>query len=247
MMVLPLGVLAILGVTVGMIVAAVAASYRADRRFWPWPCHRVCGHDASPLVPPACACSVIHPRQARRGHTPTPRALWVPAAMAALFCGLGLRYATQPAPLLVSLVEATLLLLLLVIDLDQRLVPTSIVGLLVGVALASANLWPGLGLRDALLGGAVGFGSFVALVGLARLLWGPGALGVGDAYLALAIGCATGYPRVVGTLALGIILGGLGAGALLLLRRGGLRQTMPYGPFLIAAAMCVLVHGNTMS
>ncbi len=246
MMVLPLGVLAILGVTVGLIVAAVAASYRADRRFWPWPCRRVCGYDASPLVPRAGARSVIRPRQARRGHRPTPRALWVPVATAALFCGLGLRYAAEPALLLVSVVEATLLLLLLVIDLDQCLVPTPVVGLLVVVALVSANLWPGSGLRDALLGGAVGFGSFAAFVGLARLLHGADALGLGDASLALAIGCITGYPRVVGALGLGIVLGGIAAGALLLLGRVGLRQAIPYGPALILAAIGVLAYGRTI-
>lgn len=166
--------------------------------------------------------------------------------MAATFCGLGERYAAEPALLLVSVVETTLLLLLLVIDVELRLVPTPVVGLLVAVALASANLWPALSLGDALLGGGVGFVSFAALVGLARLLCGADALGLGDAMLALAIGCMTGYPLVVGTLVLGIVLGGITAATLLLLRRVGLRQTMPYGPALIMAMIGVLVYGRTM-
>jgi len=246
MMVLPLGVLAILGVTVGMIVAAVAASYRAGGRFRPWPRGRVCKHRASPLRLLACAHSVIRPRHARYDAAPTPRPLWVGVVTAATFYELGLGYAAELVPLLVSLVEATLLLLLLIIDLDQCLVPTPVVGLLVVVALASANLWPGLGLRDALLGGAVGFASFAALVGLARLLRGAGALGLGDAYLALAIGCITGYPLVVGALVLGIVIGGTAAGLLLLLGRVGLRQTIPYGPALITATIAVLASGRTI-
>ena len=68
---------------------------------------------------------------------------------------------------------------------------------------------------------------------------------VGDVILALAIGCMTGYPLVATTLALGILLGGVGAASVLLLRRSGLRETMPYGPALIAATLIVLVHGNT--
>ncbi len=243
MTLLPLGAL---GVIVGMIVAAVATSYGTDRRFWPWPRGREWRHDASPLRLLRYVRAFISAHDARYDDPPAPRPLWVGVAMAALFCGLGLRDSAVPALLLVSLVEATLLILLLVIDLDQRLVPTSVVGLLVAVALASANLWPEVGLRDALLGGAVGFGGFTALVGLARLLFGAGALGLGDASLALAIGCVTGYPRVIGALVLGIVLGGLGAGMLLLLRRGGLRQAMPYGPFLIAATLYVLVHGNAV-
>lgn len=113
MIILPLG-------TLGMIVAAVAASYGADRRFWPWPRGRVRSHDASPRRLLTCARAFIRPRHARDADAPTPRPLWVGVVTAAVFCGLGVRYAAQPAPLLVSLVEATLLLLLLVIDLDQE-------------------------------------------------------------------------------------------------------------------------------
>jgi len=246
MMILPLVVLGVLGALVGVAVAAVAASYSADRRFWPWPRRRVCRPDAPPRASRAHAGSLMRLHHLCRGHTPTPRLLWVGVVTAAIFCGLGAHDAAAPALLLVSLVEATLLLLLLVIDIDLRLIPTPVVGLLVAVALVSAGLWPGVDLWGALRGGAFGFASFAALVGLARLLCGVGAFGLGDAYLALAIGCITGYPRVVGTLALGIVLGGLGAGALLLRRRGTLRQMMPYGPFLIAATIYVLVHGNTM-
>jgi len=242
-MILSLGVL---GALVGVAVAAVAASYGADRHFWPWTRCPACGHGASLLTSHACAGSLIRLCPARRDHAPTPRLLWVGIVTAATFCGLGVHYVAQPALLLVSLVEATLLLLLLVIDLELRLVPTPVVGLLVAVALVSSCLWPRVDLWDALLGGAVGFASFAAFVGLARLLCGVGALGLGDAYLALAIGCITGYPRVVGTLVLGIVLGGIAAGTLLLLRRMGLRQTIPYGPFLLAAVIYVLVHGNTM-
>ncbi len=43
-MILSLGVL---GALAGVAVAAVAASYGADRRFWPWPRQRVRRHDAA--------------------------------------------------------------------------------------------------------------------------------------------------------------------------------------------------------
>ena len=242
-MILSLGALVILGVIVGVAVAAIAASYRTDRRFWPGPRCRGCSHDA-PLR--ACANVFICSWYPHRQHSAPPRMLWVGVVTAAIFGGLGLRYAAEPAILLVSLVEATLLLLLLVIDIEVRLVPTPVVGLLVAVALASANLWPALGLRDALLGGGVGFASFAALIGLARLIFGAGALGVGDATLALAIGCITGYPLIVDALVLGIIMGGTAGSVLLLLKRVGLRQTIPYGPFLITAAIYVLTYGQTM-
>jgi len=244
--ILRLVVLGVFGALVGMIVAAVAVSYSADRCFWPWPRRQMCHLDAPPLVPLVGVRSLIRSRHAHCGHAPTPHGLWVGVVTAAIFCGLGARYAAEPALLLVSVVEATLLLLLLVIDVELRLGPTPVVGLLVAVALMSAGLWPGLSLRAALLGGGIGFASFATLVGLARLLCGVDALGVGDAMLALAIGCMTGYPLVVRTLVLGISIGGTAAAVLLLLGRVEFHQTIPYGPALILSTMCVLFYGRTM-
>ncbi len=254
-LILRLVVLGVLGIIVGMIVAAVATSYSADRGFWPWPRRQVCHVDAPLRASHACINALIPPRHTHHGHAPTPHLRWVGVVTAAIFCGLGVQDATEPALLLVSLVEATLLILLLVIDIEVRLVPTPVVGLLVAVALANAGLWPGVGLWNALRGGAVGFASFTALVGLARLFCGVGALGLGDAYLALAIGCITGYPLVIGTLVLGIIIGGAAAAVLLLLGRVGLHQTIlcflakaqiPYGPALMTATICILFYGRTM-
>ena len=241
MVVLTLGAL---GGMVGMTIAAVAASYGADQRFWPWPRDRVRGYGASSRARCAPARALISP-YAHRGHA-LMRLLSVGVVTATTFDGLGMHYAAAPTLLLISMVEATLLLLLLVIDLEARLVPTPIVGLLVAVALASANLWPGVGLRDALIGGAIGIASFAALDGLARLLYGAGAFGLGDALLALVVGCITGYPLVVATLALGVILGGVGALVVLLVSRGGLRSATPYGPYVISGLLVMLIHGNTM-
>jgi leader peptidase (prepilin peptidase)/N-methyltransferase len=176
----------------------------------------------------------------------------VEAATALAFVALGAQYWGHPQddwPLLlgVSLVEAALLVAVLFIDLELRLIPTVLVALLVALALAGAKLWPGLGLGSALLGGAVGFVAFGALVVLAHFVFGEGALGMGDANLALAIGCITGYPLVIFALSAGIFLGGIGAVAMLVARRGGLRSTMPYGPYLVLAVLFVLAHGNTIN
>ncbi len=81
---------------------------------------------------------------------------------------------------------------------------------------------------------------------LARQVYGDGALGSGDVHLALAIGCITGYPLVVSTLALGALLGGFGALGVLLWGRGGRRSTLPYGPYLIIGVLYMLARGTTM-
>jgi leader peptidase (prepilin peptidase)/N-methyltransferase len=171
----------------------------------------------------------------------------VEAATALTFFALGAQYWGHPLLLMVSLMEAALLVAVLFIDLELRLIPTLLVAALVMLALAGATLWPGLGLGSALLGGAVGFAAFGALVVLAHFVFGEGALGMGDANLALAIGCITGYPLVIFALSTGIFLGGLGAVATLVAKRGGLRSTMPYGPYLVLAVLFVLAHGNTIN
>jgi len=214
----PALLLAALGLVVGAAVESVVAAYRRDRSFWPWPLWR---------------------RSRIKCMLP------IQIVTAATFYGLAVQYAHEPPLLVIGAVESALLITLLVIDLDLRLIPTLPVGVLALLALTSAGAWPGLGLGSALLGGVLGFASFVLLTAVGHRVFGEDVLGVGDANLALAIGCMTGYPLVVATLALGIFLGGVGAGAVLLLGRGELRGTMPYGPALIAAVLIVLVHGNT--
>lgn len=172
--------------------------------------------------------------------------LAVQIVTAATFCGLAVQYAHEWPLLVITSVESALLIALLFVDLDLRLIPTLPVGVLALLSLVSAGAWPGLGLWSALLGGALGFVGFALLAALGRRVFAEEVLGAGDVALALAIGCLTGYPLVVSTLALGILLGGIGAAAMLLLGRGSLRGTMPYGPALVVAVLIVLVHGNTM-
>jgi prepilin signal peptidase PulO-like enzyme (type II secretory pathway) len=133
----------------------------------------------------------------------------------------------------------------LFIDLELRLIPHLLVALLVVLGLASSMAWPSLGLWNALAGGLVGFGIFGVLVVLAHFVFGDGALGMGDANLALAIGCITGYPLVVISLASGIFIGGVGAVFMVAVRRHGLRTTMPYGPYLVVGVLYILARGNT--
>ena len=250
---MPLPLLAILGLLAGVAVEGVVSSYHHHGGFRPWPCCRACGRFAplAALVPLVGA--LLAPRCGGCGRSAWVRAAQIQVATAIAFVALGAQYSAYPVLLAISLCEAALLVALLFIDLELRLIPTLLVGLLVLLALGSAALWPGLGLGSALLGGAIGFASFGALVVLARVVFGEGALGMGDANLALAIGCITGYPLVAFTLSIGVFFGGLGAiavllGAVMIRRAGvGLRTTIPYGPYLVLGVLYVLAHGNTLN
>ncbi len=250
---MPVVFLALLGLLAGVPVEGIVSSYRRHGGFRPWPCCRDCGRHA-PLVALVPLLGLLaSPRCRDCGRSSWARALQAQVATGIAFVALGGQYAAHPVLLAVSLCEAVLLVALLFIDLELRLIPTLLVALLVLLALGSAAFWPGLGLASALLGGAIGFASFGVLVALARLVFGEGALGMGDANLALAIGCITGYPLVAFTLSVGVFLGGFGAMAVLLgavvARRAGigLRSTIPYGPYLVLGVLYVLAHGNTLN
>jgi leader peptidase (prepilin peptidase) / N-methyltransferase len=164
------------------------------------------------------------------------RAPALEAATVTVFVVTGIRFAASPAAVLVLWLYAVFLLAVVVIDLEHRrvlnvmLLPAAAVAIVLSLAPA------GPGLPAALLGGGVGLAAF-ALLALA----GRGALGMGDVKLAAVIGLMAGYPRVLSALGLGILLGGLGALLLLLIRRVGRKSFIAYAPYLSVGALAVLL------
>jgi leader peptidase (prepilin peptidase) / N-methyltransferase len=76
---------------------------------------------------------------------------------------------------------------------------------------------------------------------LAPALVSPAVIGMGDVKLAGLIGAALGYSVLTGLL-VGTVLAGIFAGLVLLYRGSAARrQTLPYGPFLAAGAVVVLL------
>ena len=241
----PTLLLAVAGLMVGALIKGVVESYHRDRSFWPWPhgqirdlnTRRPTLHSpVNPRIDPCCPHS--------GGYAPRPGTVELVTAI--VFSIVWAPYVDEPLLLVVTLAESAVLIAVLFIDLELRLIPTPLVLVLVLLALTSATLRPELGLRSAVLGGVVGYVIFLLLVTLARQVYGDGALGSGDAHLALAIGCITGYPLVVSTLALGTLLGGLGALGVLLRGRGSRRSTLPYGPYLVIGVLYMLARGTTM-
>ncbi len=128
------------------------------------------------------------------------------------------------------------LLTVLAIDLETRRVLNVMVGPAAVVALLASFL-PGMpGPVAALVGGAAGFGGFLVLFVIGR----GRAMGFGDVKLAGLIGLMLGYPAVVPALALGIVLGGVAALALLIARKAGRKSYIAYAPYLALGALAVL-------
>jgi leader peptidase (prepilin peptidase)/N-methyltransferase len=171
------------------------------------------------------------------------RGLLVEIATAAVFgffawhFGLGIQLG-------IALVYVSMFIVIFVVDLEHLIIPNRVVYPGMVVALMFSGLWagfegfwPGVGIVNALLGGAVG----LALMLAPFLLFRDG-LGMGDVKLAALMGLACGFPLVLVALMLGILYGG--AVMLLLFGVKGRKEAIPFGPFLAGGAVLTLLWGG---
>lgn len=188
---------------------------------------------AAALINRAADCW-LNPARLACGLTGHPaRQATVGIGVPALFALLAWRAADPAAACLF----AALLVLLAVLDLEQRRLPDVVV---LPALLLALFMGPG-GSVPAVAGAAAAGALFLALFVLGRRLYGPGALGLGDVKLAALIGAIVGVERVAPALALGIALAGAAAAGLLLTGRARRGDSLPYGHFLALAAIAIIV------
>ncbi|MDP2919324.1 MAG: prepilin peptidase [Dehalococcoidia bacterium] len=136
-------------------------------------------------------------------------------------------------------IYSCVLLVLAVIDLEHRLILNVIVYPVAIIALIADILIPGIGILSGLGGGAIGFGILLIPAIVSRR-----GMGWGNVKMAGLIGLMTGYPRVFVAILSGIILGGLTAVALLLLKKKTRKDAIPFGPFLSIGSFLALLWGQ---
>lgn len=184
----------------------------------------------------------------------------VEVGTAALFAFLWHRYSGTPL-LIPYTVYAAIFVLVLVIDLEHKLILNVVIYPAWGLALLGSLVHPTpYYYRLALIGGACGFGLlflvylsgilFVKLISRARGKdLNAVAFGFGDVRLGGFIGLILGFPNVLQALFLAVLLGGL-SGLLywfvraIVLRRYSLFTAIPYGPYLIIGTLVVLFSGS---
>jgi prepilin signal peptidase PulO-like enzyme (type II secretory pathway) len=155
---------------------------------------------------------------------------------AAILGGVCWRYGDDPVALAVFGAAFLALIVLLAIDLDQRLLPD-----LLTLPLAAGALLYALSGANPLVGDALVPALLVALVPpavlwLVSLPFGAGAFGGGDVKLLVGVGLLTGFPRALTGLLAGLVLAGVVLLVLLAIGRITRRTYVPFGPFLIAGA-----------
>jgi Flp pilus assembly protein protease CpaA len=167
---------------------------------------------------------------------------WLSPLVGAVVFGLFAYHQGWDRNLLVDLVWVGILLHISAFDLKHRLILNRISYPAVVLAFAAVPVTPGLTFQAALIG-AVGLGAFFFIFSVIS----RGGIGMGDAKLAVFVGAITGFdissfsgPHALIAAFYGVMLGGLVTILLLITRIRGLKDAIPYGPFICFGAIIVL-------
>lgn len=168
--------------------------------------------------------------------------------LAAVNAGVALRLGVE-ASIPAFLVFVACLITVSVIDLDLFLIPNRVIypslgAMAVLFCVAAAVDGDAGRLRTAAIG-AVGAWGALLIVHLIN----PAGMGFGDVRLTAVIGAALGwlgYAQVVAGLFAGFVAASVIGIALLVVRRRGRKDPVPFGPFLAAGALFVLLGGDRL-
>lgn len=171
----------------------------------------------------------------------SPRYPLTELLVALLFAATVLVYRDEPAEAAIGLVFVTMLAVVVLTDLERRIIPDKVLlaGALLCVAIA-APTDPG-GLAERAIAAAAA-GGLLFVVALAY----PAGMGLGDVKLAAAMGLFLG--RAVAPAILAALLAGSLVGLALIARHGpsARKMAIPFGPFLALGGVVGLLAGDRL-
>lgn len=190
-------------------------------------------------------------------NTVKPHILLVELGTGAIFAYLVYRYGLS-WELSLSIFYSLLLMILLVTDIEKMLIPNAITypGLLMVLLLSAVIMllhfrppwsfllpveWLNNYLLNAIAGCLTGFVLLLLVVIVSR-----GGMALGDVKLAALMGFMVGFPMVLVGLFVAVILGGLVAVVLLIAKRKGKKDPIPFGPFLCIGGMVAMFWGKQL-
>jgi leader peptidase (prepilin peptidase)/N-methyltransferase len=167
----------------------------------------------------------------------------VTIAGAVAFAATLARFGSNPVQLAVVFAYVAALVVLFATDLDQRLLPNLITYPLVifAILVFAAGASPFVSNVEEL---AWAFGAVLAIDAALFLLaipFGGDAIGEGDLKLLVSVGLFGGALNVFYALVVGAFAAGIVVAVLVFIRRLTLKSYFPYGPFLIAGALWVIL------
>ena len=260
-----------LGLAFGILINSLADNLPPDAESMRYPPRRPRCRQCGQVFAPVNWLALGH-WLVRAGHCPHCGARRPPRpALVELVCAAALPYlwlwAAQPAdgpvPQTIRFVaSATICLvfvLIVVIDVEHRLILWSVVWPAAIALVLLGSLTPGHGLLKTLLGGLGGYaitlGIFLLAELFARILQrlrgqplDEVAFGGGDVNLAGLIGLVVGWPGVILSLMIAVFAGGLFSLAYIIVQLARRRyvpySAVPYGPFLILGALAIYLYGK---
>lgn len=215
-----------------------------------WPLH---------LVIPVAGYFMAKRRCPACGSALPVRILLVEITVGLLFAYMFYRYGVSWV-LSLSVIYTLLLMILLITDAEKMLLPNAItypgfvIALLLSATITLLHLRPPWSLvlplpetlefanvyfYNVLIGALCGFLLLLLVVIASR-----GGMALGDVKLAALIGAMVGFPSVLVALFLAVIAGGLVAMVLLMARKRGRKDPIPFGPFLCAGAVAAMLWGR---
>ncbi len=187
------------------------------------------------------------------------RVIWVEIASGIVFALLYWHYGLS-AELAIMALYFCLFLVIMVIDLENKLIlnrmvyPGIVIALVISIFMPDLDIAPGIvvntqapqidfmpGVLSALIGGAAGLITFLMIIIASR-----GGIGWGDVKMAALMGLVVGFPLVFVAIFTAVVMGGLIAAVLLITKTRGRKQGIPFGPFLSLGTIVTLFWGNWM-
>ena len=174
------------------------------------------------------------------------RVIWVEGATAVIFAAMPFFF-TDPVVLIIYTFYMAVLILVIVIDLENRLILDIVTYPGTLLALLFSFILPHINFFSAFIGALLGLLLFLGIYWLAKITFGPGAIGQGDVKLAMMMGAMLGVPTILTAIVVGIILGGVISGFLLATKLVSRHTYLPYGQYLAISAMIMLVCGSAIN
>jgi len=146
-----------------------------------------------------------------------------------------------------GLVFTWTLIALTFIDADTTLLPDDLTLPLLWLGLLANVFGLFVPLKDAVLGAAAGYLVLWCIYWLFKLTTGKEGMGYGDFKLLAALGAWMGWKALLPIVLLSSLVGAVVGIALILLARRGREIPIPFGPYLAAAGMIVMLTGDRLT